>query len=107
MRLVNWLAFLLTLAVALISWGLIIFEPQLRLGSPWGSFNIGFLIAGAYILGALVASFYMLAYWLSWRRTLRSQRSALAQVQKELESLRQARIQEVPVIPDRPQGEEP
>ncbi|WP_027892807.1 lipopolysaccharide assembly protein LapA domain-containing protein [Calidithermus chliarophilus] len=103
MIVLNWLAFLIALAVAAVSWGLYTYQPELLLGTPWGPVHVGILLAGSFALGALVMALYALAWWVGLRRTLGRRWRELRQVRSEVENLKRAQVQEIPVIPDRDQ----
>lgn len=99
MIILNWLAFLIALAVAAVSWELYTYQPGLLLGTPWGPVHVGILLAGAFALGALVMALYALAWWIGLRRTLSRQGRELRQVRSEVETLKRAQVQEVPAAP--------
>lgn len=99
MIVLNWLAFLIALAVAVVSWGLYTYQPELLLGTPWGPVHVGLLLAGSFALGVLVMALYALAWWIGLRRTLGRQGRELRQVRNEVETLKRAQAQEVPVAP--------
>jgi uncharacterized membrane protein YciS (DUF1049 family) len=99
MIVLNWLAFLIALAVAAVSWGLYTYQPDLLLGTPWGPVHVGVLLAGSFALGVLVMALYALAWWIGLRRTLSRQGRELRQVRSEVETLKRTQAQEVPEQP--------
>lgn len=103
MKVLNGLAFGITLLLGALTWGLYTFEPGLLLGTPWGTLHVSFLLAGSFVLGALVAGLYGLLNWINYQ-TLTSRRSReLRQAKSELEALKKQHPQELPIIPDREQ----
>ncbi len=101
MKVLNALAFLIMLAVAVAVWALYTLEPGLLLGTPWGMVHGAFVLLGAFVLGLLVMGLYGLTGWLGLQAALRRLNRELRQVRGELEALRQQHPQETPVIPDR------
>jgi uncharacterized membrane protein YciS (DUF1049 family) len=99
MIVLNWLAFLIALAVAVVSWGLYTYQPELLLGTPWGPVHVGILLAGSFALGVLVMALYALAWWIGLRRTLGRQGRELRQARNELEALKRPQAQEAPAAP--------
>lgn len=103
MKILSGLAFVITLIVALVSWGLYVFEPNLLIGTPWGSWHLSFWIVGSFVLGIGVFGVYVFSGWINYQTSLRRRGRELRQTKSELETLKKQQIQEVPVIPDRPQ----
>ncbi len=103
MKILSGLAFIITLGVALVSWGLYIFEPDLLIGTPWGSLHLAVLMVGSFVLGALVFGVYVFTGWVNYQTSLSKRGRELRQTKTELENLKKQQIQETPVIPDRPQ----
>ena len=97
----HWIAFVITLAVAGLCWGLYALQPNLLLGTPWGPVHVGFLVAGGFTLGVLVVGLYVLANWVRYRTALRSSGRELKQAKAEVALLKKSVIVETPVIPDR------
>ena len=97
----HWVAFILTLGIAGLSWGLYALQPTLLLGTPWGLVHVGFLVAGAFVLGVLVVGLYVLANWVRYRGALRNSGRELKQARAEVALLKKSVIVETPVIPDR------
>ncbi|MCL4455506.1 MAG: LapA family protein [Deinococcus sp.] len=104
MKLLNWLAFLITLLVAGLSGLLYVADPLLLLGTPWGSVHLAWLVAGAFLLGAMVAGFYVMAYWFSVRKALGQRLREIKRMRADLEALKQKHVEEIPRIPDRPEA---
>ena len=88
MKVLNGLAFLVTLAVAVLAWLLYTFEPGLLLGTPWGSLHVSFMLVASFLLGAAVVGVYVLTGWVGYQSTLRRRGRELRQTQSELETLR-------------------
>lgn len=106
MRLVQWILLLVSLGAGALGVYLYYAYPFLALPSPWGLLPLYYLLPGAYLLGLLVGGLWALALWLGGigerRRLLREVR----RLQGEVKALRQARLEEIPRIPDR-EPEEP
>lgn len=101
MKFLSGLAFVITLFVALLSWGLYVFEPDLLIGTPWGSWHLAFWLVGSFVLGAIVFGVFVLISWINSQTSLRRRGRELRQTKNELEQLKKQQIQEIPVIPDR------
>lgn len=101
MIVLHWIAFVITLGVGGLSWGLYALQPTLLLGTPWGPVHVGFLIGGAFALGVLVIGLYMLANWVRYRGALGNSGRELKQVKAEVAQLKKNIIVETPMIPDR------
>lgn len=103
MKVLNALAFAITLGVALVAWGLYTYEPRLLLGTPWGPVHLAFALTGAFLLGAAVVGMYVLTGWVGYRQSLGQRTRELRAVRGELESIKRQHPVETPVIPDRQQ----
>jgi len=103
MKVLNALAFVITLLVGVVAWGLYTFEPGLLIGTPWGLVHLSLVMAGAFLLGAAVVAMYVLAGWATYQSVLSRRMRELRQAKNELEALKKQYPQEMPVIPDRQQ----
>lgn len=101
MKVLNGLAFLIVLAIAVLTWALYALEPGLLLGTPWGHVHLIFLLLGAFMLGLAVMGLYVLTGWANAQAALSKRNRELRQLRSELEALKQQHPQETPVIPDR------
>lgn len=101
MKVLNGLAFLILLAVAVFVWALYVLEPGLMLGTPWGQVHLVFLLLGAFLLGLAVMGLYVLTGWVNAQAALNKRNRELRQVRGELEALKKQHPEETPVIPDR------
>lgn len=103
MKVLNGLAFGITLAVGAVAWALHTFEPGLLLGTPWGTIHVGVLLVGSFLLGAAVAGMFGLTGWVGYQGVISRRSRELRQAKSELEALKKQHPQEVPIIPDRGQ----
>lgn len=105
MKLVQWVFLLVSLGVAGVGLYLYYAYPFLALPSPWGPVPLYALLPGAYLLGLLVGGAFALALWLRGVGERRGLLREVRRLQGEVQALRQARIEEIPRIPDRePEG---
>ncbi|WP_297854823.1 LapA family protein [Meiothermus sp.] len=101
MKVLNGLAFLITLLVAALTWALYLLEPGLLIGTPWGPLHVAFALLGAFVLGLGVTGLYVLTGWVNAQTALSKRNRELRQVRSELEALKKQHPEETPVIPDR------
>ncbi|MCX7601273.1 MAG: LapA family protein [Meiothermus sp.] len=101
MKVLNGLAFLIVLVVAVLTWALYALEPGLLLGTPWGQVHLVFLLWGAFGLGLVVMGLYALTGWVNAQAALGRRNRELRQLKSELEALKKQHPEETPVIPDR------
>ena len=101
MKVLNGLAFVITLGVAILAWLLYTFEPSLLLGTPWGSLHIAFALVAAFVLGALVVGVYVLTGWAGYQSSSRRRERELRQTKSDLETLRNQQPEvKVTITPD-------
>ncbi|MFZ5992433.1 MAG: LapA family protein [Deinococcota bacterium] len=103
MKILNWLAMVLTLGVIGMSYGLYRLEPTLLIGTPWGSVHVAYLLAGGFAAGIGVMGLFLLASWWDFQRTARRRAGELRKLRSEIEALRRVHPEEVVRIPDRPE----
>lgn len=102
MKLFSWLAWLLSLGVALVAWALSRLEPALAVGTPWGRVTVAELFVVGVLLGVAVMGLLFVGTWWSFNQAGRRRLRELRQAQSELRDIKTGKPpQEIPIIPDR------